>query len=591
MKKILLIFFIFVSILITFSFTLFAQGVPPILEQLQGGEVLMDPGAGTVCFNSKRNDLVAGQLKTKPDEVEMVTITGNCPFDSGCDLLRVDGGGALNYVLSGAPETPTEEDYVNLNYLLPSENLPKGNVNITIPQEGLSGHNLYFYYGRGTLDSIPLPTEELGQGGENGQASTQQIGIINTFSFTGGEIPEGTQQSCTFVAWDPFGRVFDSVSLEPIPNIKVTLINDITKNPAVQRFEKNNDTTLADGLFNILVENEGIYQLSLENLTTHEFIDNPSLNNDYSKIYYDIYHPGDVFEEKTGIATHHDIPLQPIGSPYIAPKVEIMKMESTINMGSSSLYKGRVSHPFAKVCLVGETTQKEFGCTQNSDKYGVFQIIIENDKIPNGEKLTPIGYKVDLDLVSVTKKVQQTLRVDSLEEIDKKNKTVIGYEPVFSHLEGFAYDDQGIITPNAKIDIILKSVNKIAYTTYADSKGFFVIYSKNIPIMDYFIQIIPSGSSSAIHYSTSEFAKINKDYLTSGKLNLLTATKNNQLIVNPKTGKLNNLNSDNFNSLKNNPSSGLTLKNNSGLKFFLIVFILIILVLASFGIILYIKRT
>src|SRR3989339_1745985 len=130
LKKILIISFLIV-ISIFFALSLNAQRVPPIMEQLSGAEVLMDPGVGTVCFNAKRTDLVVGQFSSKADTIETVEITGYCPFDGGCDLLRVHGGGALNFVLSGAPETPTEDDFELLEKYspLPGGPGPEGDVN------------------------------------------------------------------------------------------------------------------------------------------------------------------------------------------------------------------------------------------------------------------------------------------------------------------------------------------------------------------------------------------------------------------------------------------------------------------------------
>lgn len=585
-KKILFVLFFSVFVLIFSPYSLDALGLPPILEQLAGGEVLMDPGVGTVCFNAKRPNLNFH----KAGEVEPVIITGNCPFVGGCKLLRVFGGGALNYVLTGAPETPTEEDFVFLEKYSP---IPQGDVNITIQEQGLDSHKLYFYYGRGTPNSIPIPTEELGTGGVTGVANSQQLGEINDFSFEATPPPGETSQSCTFVAWDPYGRVFDSVSLEPIPNVKVTLIDGKTKNPAVMKFEKNNDTTLADGLFNILVENEGIYSLALDPISTHQFIKNPTLNPNYSKIFYDLYHPEDVFGEKQGVPTHHDIPLQPIGNPYIAPKVEIMKIEIAMNMKENSLFKGRVSHPFAKVCLIGEISKKEFGCTANADKFGVYQILINNKNIPTDEKLIPVGTKVDINSVSITQKIQQSIKIDSLigESPIEKNTTP-GYEPVFSHIEGYTYDEKGLVSPKAKVEVILRFNNKIIYTTYADDSGFFSIYSKNLPIFEYYLQIIPLGSADAVHLTTSQFVKINEDYLLSEKLNLLTARKNGQPIIDPITGTLNN-NIKTSNSIDKNDldQSSKSKKSIFNFSFLFIIIIITILIVASLGTVFYIKRS
>lgn len=584
-SKLLSVFFsLFILLFFITPYSINSLGLPPILEQLAGGEVLMDPGRGTVCFHAERPNLnfhAAG-------EVENVIITGHCPFDGGCKLIRVFGGGALNYVLTGAPKTPDPEtDYLVLDFPL----IPKGNVNISNPplkEGGLDSHKLYFYYGRGEGNIEPTVVSGVGTGAENGSESGLQQGTLEFTSFD--TPPSGETQKCTFVAWDPFGRVFDSVSLEPIPNVKVTLIDNITKKPAVMKFESNNDTTFADGLFNILVENEGMYQLSLDPIATHLFTKNPTFNPHYSKIYYDLYSPQYTFQEKQGIPTHHDIPLQPLGSPYRAPKVETMKVEEAMNMGESMLYKGRVSHPFAKVCLFGETSRKEFGCTENSDKFGVYQIFIRNEDIPFDERLIPIGTKVDIARVLITPIPRQPIKTDVI-VISPQS---LGSEPVFGYIEGYTYNEKGLIIPKAKVDVILKSNNKIVYTTYADNKGFFTIYSKNIPIFEYYLQIIPSGSREAARVTTSQFAKANKAYLTSKKINLMKGTKNNQIIANSSNDNLNTNNKynnyNNFNE-ENDPkqisSTKTSIFNYSILP---ILIVLIILVVVSIGVLLYIKK-
>ncbi|MBW7960547.1 hypothetical protein H3C65_03595 [Patescibacteria group bacterium] len=561
-----------------------------LLDDLKGGEVLMNPGAGTVCFNAKRLDLnegEGGQFQNQtPDAVERVRLRGKCPFDSGCALFRVYGGTGVDYVKNKGAIKPDENDFVDLKITLPKSD----HIDEIIEDKGLLGHVLYFYYGRGTFNTPP-PSEETGQGVGTAEAKSQNLGII-TFNFSAsGEPPEGTEQTCEFIAWDPYGRVFDAVSLEPIPNINVALIDSKTGEPAVQRFQANNDTTLADGLFNILVENEGIYQLSLNGLSSHKFSDNPTLNPNYSRIYYDLYYPDDVFEEKKGVPTHHDIPLQPIGTPYYAPKVEIMKLEPSINMGLSTLYKGRVSHPFAKVCLKGEESGKEYGCVANADRFGIFQIYVKSNKVPIEERLIPVATKVNIDQLFSDKKTQQTLNIDSLSDGGKENQNeILGYDPVFSHLEGFAYDGKGNISPQATINIVLRSNNKIAYSTVADDKGFFIIKSENLPIMEYEIRVIPLGSTMAVRYSTTEFARLNKSYLNSNKVNLQAITKDGQAI--DKRVKNSGEDNPDLNLSKESVTGGKsTLKNSFNFKILLVIFILIVLVVVSIGIVVHIKKS
>ncbi|MEK7634014.1 MAG: hypothetical protein AAB437_04185, partial [Patescibacteria group bacterium] len=325
--------------------------------------------------------------------------------------------------------------------------LKKGAINTVITFNGAWDHIPYQFYAIGPGGAAA----DLGAGGVEGEDRSQQIGQINTFKFGA----EGSISKCVTITWDPYGRVFDAQSLEPIPMIKVTLLNS-EKKPATQ-FLKNFDVTSSNGLFNIQVEKTGNYFLTVDPPTSHGFVSNPNLNPNYKYIYSDIYYPDVSFEEKAGIPTHHDIPLYPKGDPY---KSEVIVYEKTLNqmdMGDYIKLEGKISHPLARVCLVGETSGKQYACSQ-ADKIGSFRIGINKREYPQEAMLIVVS-KVDPN--NLSQFTQQSIKIESLltpipENQLSKKKPV--FEPLLRYVEGY-------IPPQAKVAVKLKMKIATFYET------------------------------------------------------------------------------------------------------------------------------
>ena len=76
-----------------------------------------------------------------------------------------------------------------------------------------------------------------------------------------------TSQTCVSIRWDPYGRVFDSASLEPVMGATVTLLKrrdggsftQVSPSEVLGNFT-NPISTLEDGMFSFLVE-DGVYKL------------------------------------------------------------------------------------------------------------------------------------------------------------------------------------------------------------------------------------------------------------------------------------------------------------------------------------------
>ena len=129
---------------------------------------------------------------------------------------------------------------------------------------------------------------------------------------------------------------------------------------------------------------------------------------------------------------------------------------------------------------------------------------------------------------------QSSIRIDPPTPTTKP----LGFNPILSYIEGYAYDEIGKIIPNAKIVVTLNDNDEVFYTTSADTTGFFTVYSNNLPFFEYYLNIT-SPNGKTVKQTTTEFITFNKDYLTEHDLNLIKATQGGSSIVNPETGDIN----------------------------------------------------
>ncbi len=447
--------------------------------------------------------------------------------------------------------------------------IKKGEIETIITLNGAYDHIPYQFYAIGPGGAAA----DLGAGGVEGENRTIQVGEINTFK--SGD--EGNISKCVTITWDPYGRVFDAQSLEPIPLVKVTLLNN-EKKPASQ-FLKNFDVTSSNGVFNIQVEKTGNYFLTVDPPASHGFVSSPNINPNYKYIYSDLYYPDVSFEEKAGIPTHHDIPLYPKGDPYKGEVVIYEKTLNQIDMGDYIKLEGKISHPLARVCLTGETSGKQYGCSQ-ADKVGFFMIGLSKKEYPQ-EALYLVISKVDPN--NLSQFTQQSIKIESLltpvPENQPPNKKPV-FEPLLRYVEGY-------ISPQAKVTVKLKMNKAKFYETKADDSGFIKILSKNLPLFDYYFEVLPSQSSKPVIMTTSDFVDNNKDLIKSEKLNLITGLKNGQSVANPS--KL-SPDQQKANGGVSNKISGNKLSTPFNKNIIIIGLILILLITVTVGMILYIKK-
>jgi hypothetical protein len=473
--------------------------------------------------------------------------------------------------------------------------VPSGKVSIQVSSK-YAAHIEWSYYAIG--DGQALPTE-MGAGAGtpvDDQNPSQQLGTVNNVGPTIDITQPGLQEDCITFYWDPYGRVFDSQSLEPMSGVRVNLLDDKGK-PAVIDGPFNNYgiTKIDNGIYNILVSKEADYQMSVVSPATHLFTRNVSLHPNYSTIYSDIYLPGDIFHEIPIPQNppkdfdfskyHHDIPLVAKGAPYIMPIEDVFVIKSSVlstDMGSFVNFKGRVTFPRAKICLVGKDTKKVYGNCVNGDKYGNFTINIDKNKLVQ-EYLYIIAEKVNLTLPII-----KSNNID-ISKINFQDENLTGYEPILNYVEGYAYDDTGKPMPKAKITVKLIDSDATFYSTTADDTGFFTIYGKNLPFPEYYFEMSDGKGGVPKIVTTSKFVELNKSYLENENLNLMNSTKNNQPIINPKTGQLNEI-EKNINKTSSEEKVPNIIKNIISSKFILVLLILILLIPITIGMALYIKK-
>ncbi len=533
---------------------------------------------------------VNGQKGGWPPAVDQVTFSGVCSSDSPCDIgicegnnctvydaekdtryFGKPGGGLPNVTVGGGTD--------------PHKFLPGEFKDIPGAISNPSDHVWYSIY------AIHEPLA-LARGGE-GRDPSQQLSQ-SEFQVA------GSAGKCLSVYWDPYGRVFDSVSLEPLGmnEAKVTLLDEagnFVNTPS-------NNTPIDDlGKYNIFLEVDGKYKLKVDSMANHDFVQvapNPLYSELYEKLYIS---GGPAFFESKSNPQRYDIPVKPKSAPYHRDPVTIFKNQNIVwNLGEEyTKIEFRVSHPMTKIVTNFKTnwvcdqtnseyTDKEGFCTimgkvSDVPQEGVnIEYVLDSKYYPKAANLINRLFDKFISLFVKNVSAQQTIKIS-----DTSNKNSLHFDPILRYIEGFAYSVNK--EPIAKAKINVRLMNKsIYYSTVADDRGFFTIYKNSLPPLEYFLEFIDPTTSLTTTQTTSVFVKLNEAYLESEKINLMSATKNNQDIVNPKTGKLNDI------AKTASPTIVITPTDNAkgGFKamFAIIVFVLIILSLVTLGVIIYIKK-
>lgn len=364
---------------------------------------------------------------------------------------------------------------------------------------------------------------------------------------------ENSSADCVSERYDPYGTIFDSQSLEPIPNANVTLLektdagyvpvggsNTIGIDP-IQRTEE-------DGMFSYVVP-DGSYLLKVSRGLYTFPASFENLSNNYSKIYSDIYPafatdtnvtamPGmpndgrNYVIEQTGQIAHRDIPLDPvpagIGKRY---PVKLMEYYYQLKDKYSSILtvEGRVSHPFAKikvytvpVTAVNAQAASPIRLLQtvSATRNGSFKFEVDQSQLRPLERfgkitiekvdLTAPGLSLSGKMFNSIAKAVYTITGFHWKVEAQETETSVGFEPILNYVEGHAMDSNGLVLKNATVGVYLKFSQKPSYVTKTDENGHFRISSEYLPFMPYSLKYTSSTGTTG-EVQTAEFLAVNAE--------------------------------------------------------------------------------
>jgi len=347
---------------------------------------------------------------------------------------------------------------------------------------------------------------------------------------------------------DPYGRVFDSLSLEPIPNAKVTLL--VKRKNGTFTFMSPKETTNAiinpwttreDGKYVFLVP-PGTYQLQVE-LPGYSFpFTSQSLDKNYNKAYYELYY-APSYEDKNIVEVkveHRDIPVVPKAEPYQS-QVKLLGYLSELDKQNQQYHiTGRTSHPLTIVDILGIDirTKKITRSLKSisSDKWGFFNTTINTSFLWLNEtvgmaKMT----KVNLSDNSEENKTNTSLPHFFFNQIHSLIPGLITYavkpnqkiqqvtyasiNPILNYIEGYAYTNDNTAITDGTVQIYLQGSKKPFYTTHTSSTGYFNIPSDHLPQMNYFISYKTKNNNS-YQITQSEFLAQNSQGIITNKIDL-----------------------------------------------------------------------
>lgn len=394
-----------------------------------------------------------------------------------------------------------------------------------------------YYYFVSTLASEESKSEKIGE-----QQGTFRVTAEDT--------------NCVIVRYDPFGRVFDAQTLEPVAGVQLSMLKPdgslVTSadfpapSPGAAPVTLFNPlpATTTTGAYNILLPN-GQYKMSVSKGT----IDATNVNANYTAAYSDLY-KGDLFEEK-GL-THLDVPV--VNNPPYHHDVEVLEPVVPFIDESGSVpmtvLKGRVSHPFTTINVFAEksvtgtgtgtvsptpSVEKRLLFTTKTDKYGIFDIKVamkcvgDNTKCLRDDEVLgkPEIIKTDLTQASsvqgLLRKVvdfaSALLGVKKVEAASVTGGQELNFDLILNYVSGCAYDASGMKIPNATVGVYPKFSVKPYFTTTADAQGCFTIGSNNLPKLAYVLKYTtPTGQ--VITQTTRDFVQKNANYIAANKVNV-----------------------------------------------------------------------
>lgn len=341
----------------------------------------------------------------------------------------------------------------------------------------------------------------------------QSIGTIND------------AKSCVKIAWDPYGRVFDALTLEPVENAYVLL----TKQRADGSFTKvdpfntqdvplsillNPYTTKKDGFFSFIVP-DSTYRLSLPpeyNTGVTIVTDINQVNASYKQIYSDLYPilSGEDIVQK-GVIQHRDIPVL-LSNKKTDYEIRVSEYFYELNKNSGYIeLVGRTNLPFTTIRAYtlkhnvidsSKIERMNRVVSLKTDDRGQFQIYIN----PNKFAINEYFGEIELEKGEIYKDLPYPVRT-------------IKFSPIFNQLAGRAVTSDNQVIANAKVSVLIGNNTTPFNTTIADGKGIFSFPSNTLPNVPYSIRYTDKAGKT---YATSlpNFIRDNSAFLKKAQLNL-----------------------------------------------------------------------
>jgi hypothetical protein len=470
----------------------------------------------------------------------------------------------------------------------------KGTVNYDAVVSGTTATTgSYRFYG---IEIMKIKEKDVAIFEETGQHQ-------GTFEF---QLPEVAEGNCAKISWthhDPYGVVFDAKSLEPIPGVIVTILDKDQKKVQFPGFI-NDLPTGADGLFNYSVQ-PGNYTLVVTPPKNFKFEDNPPLDQNAQNVYVftdtngslcSLYSPKEVIsevidtqkelEKKAPDPECRNIALTPLSSPYVAEKVVSMFYDYG-KKNDQYTFDGKVSHPLV---IVDITQDSKKLAQQRANHSGFYSI-----KVSSASVLQTAPIEVSFTKANLTALL--TMKFPFLKQVFAASpQQIITIDPIFSYIEGYTYDQQNQIIPNAVVKLKLKRTSGTYFQTKSDATGYFSISSNNIPTMEYYLEFTSPKTNKAVTYRTYEFAKKNSVYLKNNQINLITGTKNGVKVTPVASNPANNTEGTDKSISKPNASPSLDKTINRQVKktasplVLVIVLIFFVFFIIGIGVFIFIRQ-
>ncbi|PIY71646.1 hypothetical protein COY87_05100 [Candidatus Roizmanbacteria bacterium CG_4_10_14_0_8_um_filter_33_9] len=425
-------------------------------------------------------------------------------------------------------------------------------------------------------------------------------------------------RACVKISWDPWGRVFDSQTLEPVSGAKVSLLYKDTDNIFKELFGLSS-TTKNNGKYEIVVE-DGEYKLVINPPSLQIATDPATIHSSYVKAYYNLYTGAPIIQ--AGAIQHRDVAVKTPPPGIVTP----LEYNYFIESGSIGMtISGTVTHPLSIVSINtvkssdikydqsgNEITSppppyhRKGVATTTADKNGNFSLLINQVNLERTKDYQEVVYDVDITKANLTG--GPVTKNESNNFIGVVSKFIFSlFRPVYgatikanfripsipTYLSGYAYDSVGKPIPNATVGLYLTFSKAPSHIVQADANGFFRVTSNNIPNMPFVIKYTtPTGQ--VVTTSTSQFIAQNHQTNVENKTSPFEYRDQNNTIITPPIVKPTVV-SGGSNSksgtmpggtTSTNPisSSGNKANSNPAVTQTLIVLVLLILLLGGVGI-------